>query len=109
PLTGAFSRSAFEQEVASAIADAARRGESLGLTLFDVCGLRKVNLERGHRAGDAVLAAIATRIKAHVRGTDRVGRFGGDELAILYVGSDTARAQASARKLAQHIAATPIP
>lgn len=109
PLTGALSRSAFEQETASAIADAARRGESLGLTLFDVCGLRKVNLERGHTAGDAVLAAIAARVKAHVRGNDRVGRFGGDELAILYVGTDTARAQQAARKLAQHIAATPIP
>jgi diguanylate cyclase (GGDEF)-like protein len=109
PLTGSLTRGAFEQEVASAIADATRRKESLGLTLFDVCGLRKVNLERGHKAGDAVLAAIAARIKAHVRGNDRVGRFGGDELAILYIGTDTGRAQQAARKLAQHIAATPIP
>ncbi len=109
PLTGTLSRSAFEQEVANAIAAASRRAETLALVLFDVVGLRRVNLEHGHKAGDAVLAGIAARVRAHVRGNDRVGRFGGDELAVLFVGTDTGRAQLAARKLALHIAATPIP
>ncbi len=109
PLTGAMSRSAFEQEVAGAIASASRQAEALALVLLDVVGLRRVNLERGHKAGDAVLAALAARVRAHVRGNDRVSRFGGDELAILFRGTDTGRAQQAARKLAAHIAATPIP
>src|SRR6185436_4961257 len=86
-LTGALSRNAFDQEVAAAISGGSRRNEPTSLAVFDVVGLRRINLEHGHRAGDEVLAALASRILAHGRGLDRVGRFGGDELAVLYPGT----------------------
>jgi len=107
-LTGALSRNAFDQEVAAAISGAARRNEPTSLAVFDVVGLRRINLEHGHRAGDEVLTAIASRIQSHGRGLDRVGRFGGDELAVLYPGTSADRAHIAAMKLVTQIAATPI-
>lgn len=109
PLTGLMSRSAFDSEVASATAAATRRGEPLALALFDVAGLRRINLEHGHKAGDAILAAIASRIRAHVRGSDKLGRFGGDEIAVIYQATDAGGAQIAATKMVAHIAATPFP
>ncbi len=109
PLTGLMSRAAFDSEVAGATAAATRRGEPLALAMFDVVGLRQINLERGHKAGDEVLAAIASRLRANVRGSDKVGRFGGDEFSVIYMATDAERAQGAAAKLVAHIAATPIP
>jgi serine/threonine-protein kinase len=107
-LTGALSRTAFDQEVAATLSGASRRNEPTALALFDVVGLRRINLEHGHRAGDEVLAGIAGRILAHGRGLDRVGRFGGDELAVLYPGASADRAHVAAMKLVTQIAAATI-
>ena len=109
PLTGLMSRAAFAQEVAGAIALATRRKEPLAIALFDVVGMRKINLERGHKAGDEVLAAVASRLRANVRGSDRVGRFGDDDMAVLYLGADAERSLGAAAKLAAHVGATAIP
>ncbi|HEY0195767.1 MAG TPA: diguanylate cyclase [Kofleriaceae bacterium] len=85
PLTGAISRGAFEQTIAHEAAVAARRGEPLSLAVVDVVGLRRINLAHGHRAGDEVLAQIASRVRQTVRGNDPIGRLGGDEIAVLMV------------------------
>lgn len=84
PLTQALTRSAFEQAVTSEIAAASRRGERLAMALIDVIGLRRTNLEYGHEAGDDVMAHVAAAVRAGVRTNDPIGRFGGDELAILF-------------------------
>ncbi|MBK9033977.1 MAG: protein kinase [Myxococcales bacterium] len=107
PLTGALTRAALEQEVASALAAAGRSGEPLALALFDVVGMRRLNLDHGHRVGDEVLIALAARLKAATRATDRVARFGGDDLAVLLPGVDVARAEIMAVKLAARIG-TPL-
>jgi diguanylate cyclase (GGDEF)-like protein len=48
---------------------------------IDLDGFKAVNDRHGHAAGDALLQAIARELMAHVRGSDLVGRQGGDELA----------------------------
>ena len=108
-LTGALTRVGLDQEVAAALAAAGKSNEPLSLALFDVVGMRRVNLEHGHRVGDEVLAACAARLRAAVRGLDRVARFGGDELAVLLPGVDVARAEIAAVKLAARIATPAIP
>src|SRR5262245_64252580 len=70
PLTGAISRGAFEQTIAHEAAGAARRHEPLSLAVIDVIGLRRINLAHGHRAGDEVLAQVASRARATVRGNE---------------------------------------
>jgi predicted signal transduction protein with EAL and GGDEF domain len=83
PLTGALTRHALEQEVAAALTAARASSEPVALALLDVVGMRKLNLERGHRVGDEVLVTLAARLKAAVRPRDRVARFAGDDLVVL--------------------------
>ncbi len=99
PLTGAMTRGAFEQTIAHEVAAATRRKEKVTLALIDVAGLRRINLSHGHKAGDEVLAQLANRIRATVRGNDPIGRLGGDELAVLLVGATEEQSVLVARKL----------
>jgi diguanylate cyclase (GGDEF)-like protein len=108
PLTGAISRGAFEQTIAHEAAAASRRHEALSLAVIDVVGLRRINLAHGHRAGDEVLAQIASRVRATVRGNDPIGRLGGDEIAVLLVGATSTQAAVIVKKLIDHIQGTPI-
>jgi diguanylate cyclase (GGDEF)-like protein len=108
PLTGAMTRGAFEQTLAHEAAAANRRDERLTLAVIDIVGLRRINLEHGHRAGDEVLAQAASRIRATVRGNDPIARLGGDELAVLLVGATASQAVIVVRKLIQNIQAEPL-
>lgn len=108
PLTGALTRAAFEQAVTHEIAGATRRQESLTLIVLDIVGLRKINLTSGHRAGDEVLAQLAARVRACVRGNDPMGRMGGDELGVLLVGSNDAQGTLVARKILRKLSAEPF-
>ncbi|HEY0483406.1 MAG TPA: diguanylate cyclase [Kofleriaceae bacterium] len=108
PLTGALSRGAFEQTIAHEAAGAARRRESLALAVIDVVGLRRINLAHGHRAGDEVLAQVASRVRATVRGNDPIGRLGGDEIAVLLVGATADQAALVVRKLIDKVQIDPI-
>jgi serine/threonine-protein kinase len=108
PLSGAMTRGAFEQTITHEVAAAARRQEKLTLALFDIVGLRRINLQHGHRAGDEVLAQIAARVRATVRGNDVIGRPGGDELAVLLVGADDDQAVLVARKLIHRVQSEPV-
>jgi diguanylate cyclase (GGDEF)-like protein len=105
PLSGAMTRGAFEQTITHEVAAAGRRDEKLTLLLLDVVGLRRINLEHGHKVGDEVLAQTAARVRSMVRGNDVLGRPGGDELAVLLVGASDDQSVLVARKLiyrAQH-------
>jgi diguanylate cyclase (GGDEF)-like protein len=108
PLTGAISRGAFERTVALEVAAAAGRQEPLALAVIDVLGLRRINLAHGHRAGDEVLAQIASRVRAAVRGGDPIGRLGGDELAVLLVNATAAHAEGVMNHLIAKIETEPI-
>ncbi|HEV7558267.1 MAG TPA: diguanylate cyclase, partial [Kofleriaceae bacterium] len=108
PLTGAMTRGAFEQTIAHEVAAAARRAEKLTLAVIDVVGLRKINLAHGHKVGDEVLAQIAGRIRATVRGNDPIGRPGGDELAVLLVNAPNDQALVVITKLVAKLCEEPI-
>ena len=76
--------------------------------MFDIVGLRRINLAHGHKAGDEVLAQVAGRLRATVRGNDPMGRPGGDELAVLLVGANDDQAVLVVRKIIHRIQSEPI-
>lgn len=82
-LTGLPNRRAFEVHLENAVADARRDGQGMHLLLLDLDRFKVVNDRLGHHAGDLLLQAVAERLKACVRGSDVVARFGGDEFAIV--------------------------
>ncbi|GAB1646336.1 hypothetical protein KRMM14A1259_67590 [Krasilnikovia sp. MM14-A1259] len=63
------------------------RGRETGATLMsvmlDIDHFKKINDGYGHRVGDQVIAAVAARLRQTLRATDRLGRYGGEEFAIL--------------------------
>jgi diguanylate cyclase (GGDEF)-like protein/PAS domain S-box-containing protein len=99
-LTGLANRAVFVEAVKHAIASAKRGGPGFAVLYLDLDHFKNVNDTLGHPAGDALLKEVAARLTANTRETDTVGRFGGDEFAIVAAGiKDPAGAAALADKL----------
>ena len=92
PKTGVLNAGAWQVEAGHAVATARRRRESLGVLLADVDYFKRVNDTHGHLTGDAVLRTLAAEMRQQVRESDLVGRFGGEEFAILLHGATAAEA-----------------
>ena len=105
-LTDLPNRSLFLDRLGQALRHASRRDEQLTLAILDIDRFRDTNNSYGHMAGDAVLQVVAARTRACVREADTVARIGGDELAIILVG--TAETDA-AGVLAKVVAANAAP
>ncbi len=103
PLMPVVNRRAFVRELSRMMAYAQRYGAPSSIVYFDVNGLKRINDQHGHAAGDAVLVAVAQVLTENVRATDVVGRLGGDELGVLLVQTDQAQAWRKAGELAELI------
>lgn len=95
-LTGALTRSVFRLRAADEQAHARRTGEPLALALVDLDGLKRINDEGSHAAGDAALMAVAACLQG--RRNDRVARWGGDEFTVLLPGATPAQASGRLRR-----------
>lgn len=82
-VTGVLNRGTFLRRCEEAIARDARLGKPLVFLLVDIEGFRAINTERGRLGGDDVLKQLAATIQGATRGTDVVGRVGGDEFGIV--------------------------
>lgn len=82
-LTGLPNRAFFEGRLIRALRGASKLNERVAVLFLDSDRFKSVNDNFGHAAGDAVLIAVATRIRAQLREDDLVARLGGDEFAIL--------------------------
>jgi diguanylate cyclase (GGDEF)-like protein/PAS domain S-box-containing protein len=83
PLTKLPNRTALQEELELAAAHCDDAGERLGLLLFDVDDLKRINDTLGHDAGDALLRTFAARLVEFAPENATVGRLGGDEFAIV--------------------------
>ena len=83
PLTGVYNRRSGEQRLAEEIGRATRHKRPLTLLLLDLDGLKKINDEFGHGAGDAALRTAAERLQKAIRGSDQAVRLGGDEFMVI--------------------------
>lgn len=88
-LTRLLNRRAFFEAATRAIDRARREREPLALVLFDIDHFKSVNDKFGHPVGDEVLRAVATAASETVRAGDLVGRYGGEEFAVVLAGADS--------------------
>jgi diguanylate cyclase (GGDEF)-like protein len=87
-LTGVASRAAWEETLQREELHRSRSGAKIAVAIFDVDGLKQVNDQFGHLAGDGLLRACARILASNSRSTDFVARIGGDEFGVLLRYSD---------------------
>jgi diguanylate cyclase (GGDEF)-like protein len=83
-LTGVFNRRYMMQQLGAQVASALRYGRRLAFCLCDVDHFKGVNDTHGHRMGDEALRVFASILRGRLRQADIVGRFGGDELCLVF-------------------------
>lgn len=88
PLTGLANRRALLIRLGAESRRARRYRTHLTCVMVDLDGLKKINDDLGHAAGDAVLVAVATLLREELRETDLGARVGGDEFVLLLPHTD---------------------
>ena len=82
-LTGLPNRVLFHDRLERALARAERHGSVAAVVFLDLDGFKVVNDSLGHSVGDQFLKDVAQRLRAAVRTSDILARFGGDEFVVL--------------------------
>ena len=82
-LTGLANRARFETELVRVLARSERDHHRFAICYLDLDRFKDINDTYGHAGGDAVLAALGTRLTAAIRAGDLAARLGGDEFAVL--------------------------
>jgi len=108
PKTGLLNAAAWHRESAAELSRTKGRWSPAALAIMDIDHFKAVNDTYGHLAGDRVLRVVADRFKTQLRARDLLGRFGGEEFAVLLPRTTGAEAGRVAERLRGHIAGAPI-
>lgn len=82
-LSGALNRHGIEVELIREIRRSQRTEQPVSLMMIDLDDFKRINDTWGHGAGDEALIAVTSHLHRHIRVSDRVGRYGGDEFLVL--------------------------
>jgi len=102
-LTGILNRRGFIDQVVRTMAYSRRHQVAAVLIYLDMDGFKQINDQLGHAAGDAALICVAQVLMANVRGSDAVGRIGGDEFALVLLNAGFEQGLAKAEQMQAHL------
>ncbi len=108
-LTGLPNRRHLMERLLSEVRRSRRYGRPVSLAMVDVDHFKQVNDEHGHVAGDRALKAIATHLDEAVRAPDFLGRFGGEEFAVILPEAGIEGARAVGERIRRRIGHARIP
>ena len=106
-LTEILNRPALHDQIERVLSLARRRGFACSVLLADLDRFSEINVAQGHRGGDEVLRHFVALARAVVRREDVLGRYGGEQFAMLLFATPASGAQALARRLRTALAAKP--
>lgn len=107
-LTGAINRSEFERLLGQEWAFRMRYGTPLSMILIDLDNFDEISGSWGLNTGDAVLRDVVRRIRARLRTTERLARYGGNQFGLL-VPQPLGAAMQLARQLAELVSGSSYP
>jgi diguanylate cyclase (GGDEF)-like protein len=107
-LTGCFNRTHALEVIDTELRRARRSKMPVAIIMFDIDHFKDVNDRYGHLCGDMVLAAVASKMRDVLRGSDLKCRYGGEEFLVLLPETPLEGAKRVADTLRSDIAAMPI-
>ena len=107
-LTGLASRRHLLEELERELQRAARSERPVGVLMIDIDRFKAINDSLGHANGDAVLVALASRIRLVLRAIDTCGRIGGEEFVVVLPDTDLEGALRTGERLREAMACAPV-
>ncbi len=98
-LTGTLNHGAFLSLLAQETTNARCTGQPLSLIMMDIDKFKEYNDSYGHLVGDQVLIAICETIRRHIKNSDLIGRWGGEEFVIALPNATCAQATQIANRI----------
>ncbi len=108
-LTGALNRRGFDDAYQREVARARRNGSRLALALIDLDDFKRLNDTLGHQAGDEALVHLVKGLRAALRPSDILCRFGGEEFVLLLPETGLSEAATAIARFQRHLAANALP
>jgi len=108
-LTGIYNRRRFFEQAEKEFSRSQRYDHPLSALIADIDHFKQFNDRYGHLTGDQVLREVARLLQESLRDSDVLGRYGGEEFAVLLPVTDARTAERVARRLLRRVADTPIP
>jgi len=103
-LTQLHNHTSFKQQLALQTVLAFRQNHPLSLVMMDIDHFKDVNDTYGHPVGDRVLRVLAQLLRGRLRRSDIIGRYGGDEFAVLMPDTDVEGALVAMQEVSRHFA-----
>ena len=107
-MTGVFNHGYFLQILQRHANESSSNNHPLSLIMLDVDYFKQYNDTYGHRIGDQILTLLCDTIRSHIKNTDAVGRWGGEEFVISLPNASGTHAQAVAERIRETMRALKI-
>ncbi|HYO49828.1 MAG TPA: sensor domain-containing diguanylate cyclase [Chloroflexia bacterium] len=104
PLTGVYHHGTFIDKLHISVSQAQAEKQPVALIMLDIDRFKQYNDSYGHLVGDDVLRSTVTAIQGHLKGTDVVGRWGGEEFGIILPGVNRSQARIIAERIRETVA-----
>ncbi|MDL2314224.1 GGDEF domain-containing protein [Desulfovibrio sp. OttesenSCG-928-C14] len=108
PLTGLGNRRDFKNHYSWVKAKSSRDSLPYSVAMIDLDHFKRVNDSYGHDVGDKVLRHVSQILSAHMRGTDSLFRWGGEEFLLLMPEAGAQEARLAAERLRRCVETTPL-